>query len=146
MSENEKKKAYLRKYLESKRAALRLEERAQALRFDKMYPSLVITNMPAAHSQKDLSDYIAAYDNLISLIARARYKRITYYTEIFKCIEEMENENERAVLTYRYLSGMEWEQIAVKMNYSYRQTLKIHGKALSNFKIREADHGKNRDE
>jgi hypothetical protein len=47
----------------------------------------------------------------------------------------MEDENEKDVLTYRYLRGMKWEEIAIKMEYTYRNIIKIHGRALSNFTI-----------
>jgi DNA-directed RNA polymerase specialized sigma subunit len=47
----------------------------------------------------------------------------------------MEDENEKDVLTYRYLRGMKWEDIAVKMGYSWRRIHYIHSKALENFRI-----------
>ena len=31
--------------------------------------------------------------------------------------------------------GMKWEEIAIKMEYTYRNIIKIHGRALSNFTI-----------
>ena len=39
----------------------------------------------------------------------------------------------QTVLKYRYLEHLQWEEIAVKMNYSYRGVTKIHGKALLTF-------------
>ena len=35
----------------------------------------------------------------------------------------------------RYLRGYTWEQICVKMEYSWKQIHRIHGKALKNFKM-----------
>lgn len=34
------------------------------------------------------------------------------------------------LLYERYINGKTWEQIAVCMNYGYRQTLRLHGQAL----------------
>ena len=39
----------------------------------------------------------------------------------------------QVVLKYRYLEHLQWEEIAVKMNYSYRGVTKIHDKALIAF-------------
>ena len=36
----------------------------------------------------------------------------------------------RTLLRYRYVDGMKWEDICVKMNYSWRQTHRLHGDAL----------------
>lgn len=40
----------------------------------------------------------------------------------------------RALLRYRYIEGMTWEQVAVKMNYSWRQVHRLHGDALQQLK------------
>ena len=37
----------------------------------------------------------------------------------------------RTLLYERYINGKTWEQIAVMLNYSYRQTTRIHGNALN---------------
>lgn len=36
--------------------------------------------------------------------------------QVFADVEKMEDETEKAVLTYRYLRGYTWEQICVKWN------------------------------
>ena len=36
-----------------------------------------------------------------------------------------------------YIKGMTWEQIAVEMNYSYRNTTRLHGYALKSCKIKD---------
>lgn len=33
------------------------------------------------------------------------------------------------------INGMSWEKVAVKMNYSYRHTTRLHGIALQKLKI-----------
>lgn len=48
---------------------------------------------------------------------------------------QLEDGRFRAVLTERYLNNKRWEQIAVDMNYTYRNVIKIHGKALQQFEI-----------
>lgn len=48
-------------------------------------------------------------------------------------IDRLPLANERAVLRYRYLCDMKWEDIAEKMNYSLMQLHRIHARALTNF-------------
>lgn len=36
----------------------------------------------------------------------------------------------RTLLYERYINGKTWEQVAVRMNYSFRHTTKLHGTAL----------------
>lgn len=117
------------------KAAKRIEEEIERLRLDKMLPSLIMDDMPHAHDQKDLSDYMAKMDELEHKLIDARYGRIKLYMQIFADVEKMEDETEKAVLTYRYLRGYTWEQICVKMEYSWKQIHRIHGKALKNFKM-----------
>jgi DNA-directed RNA polymerase specialized sigma24 family protein len=57
--------------------------------------------------------------------------------EIEAAIQQVESEPYREVLERRYIHGEHWEQIAVNMNYDYRYTLKIHGRALGALQIKE---------
>ena len=50
-------------------------------------------------------------------------------------INAISNANQRDVLRLRYLDGMKWEQIAVKLNYDYRWVLRLHGMALHEIAI-----------
>ena len=50
--------------------------------------------------------------------------------QVERAINAIPNANQRDVLRLRYLNGMKWEQIAVKLNYDYRWVLRLHGMAL----------------
>jgi RNA polymerase sigma factor (sigma-70 family) len=50
-------------------------------------------------------------------------------------IEEVEDDRERLLLQYRYLDGRTFEEIAVQMNYSWRQIHRLHSRALTNLKM-----------
>ena len=54
--------------------------------------------------------------------------------EIRRSISTVPEQRLRTILEYRYINGLTFEQIAVKMNYSYKQTCRLHGKALSEIK------------
>ena len=51
-------------------------------------------------------------------------------TEIARTIDRLP-EPYRTLLYERYINGKTWEQVAVRMNYSYRHTTKLHGTALN---------------
>ena len=131
--ENDKKKEYLWGYQREKRKLQRLEEELAELRLDKMCPSVIQDGMPHASGGSDLSGYAARVDALERKILKARYKRIRKFKEIRDRIERLEDENEKDVLMYRYIKGMKWEEIAMKMDYSWRRIHYIHSAALENF-------------
>lgn len=51
--------------------------------------------------------------------------------EIETAIASVEDEKLQTLLRLRYISCLTWEQIAVKMSYSYMQVCRIHGSALA---------------
>lgn len=134
-AENEKKKWYLRSYIRACRQQNRIEEDIKALRLDKMCPSVVLDNMPHGSGGKDLSDYIVRLDKLERKYLKQRYRRIAVRTEIRDKIEHMEDENEKDVLTLRYIQNVDWKDICIKMGYSWQHVHRIHSEALKNFKM-----------
>lgn len=133
--ENEQKKEYLKSYRRAIKREQDILDEIQRLRLDKMFPSVVNDGMPHGSSHSDLSDYVAILDEQIELLKVERLEKAKCYQKIERQIQQMQNEDEQEVLRLRYILGMKWEEVAVKMNYSYRRTLDIHGKALLSFKI-----------
>ena len=149
--ENDRKKRYLWQYQECKRELERLEEErievrlnkmlpsviqdGIEVRLNKMLPSVIQDGMPHASGCNDLSGYASKLDDLDRKIMKARYRRIQTLTDIRNRINAVKDQSEREVLTYRYIRGMKWEDIAVKMGCSWQWTHKIHSKALKNIEI-----------
>lgn len=132
-TENEKKKEYLKSYRDAVVAETQIKEEIDQLRLDKMFPSLVQDGMPHGSGSSDLSAYAAKLDELLSELEEQMNERIQLRREIVRKIECMESETEKAVLRYRYIHMLKWEEIAVKMHYGYRNILKVHGRALEHF-------------
>lgn len=132
---NEEKKEYLLSYKRYKQEANRLQEQLKELRLGKMFPGLMLSDMPSAHSQKDLSDYMVKYDELLSRILKARKQSVERFSEVQRQIESMENENEKTVLTLRYLRGYKWERISDEIGVGWTRIHKIHSDALKHFII-----------
>ena len=133
--ENEEKKEYLRSYRRAVKREKDILDEIQRLRSDKMFPSIANDGMPKGSSQSDLSDYIAILGEQIELLKAERLEKARCYQKIERQIKQMENEDEQEVLRLRYITGLKWEEVALKMNYSWKWVHKIHGRALQNFKI-----------
>ncbi len=134
-TENEKKKEYLWRYQNAKRKEAEINEEIMQLRIDKMMPSLVRDGMPHGSGGGDLSGYAARLDELMCELYEQMEQCIAIRLEISRKIEGMQDETESLLLRYRYIQGLKWEDIAVKMEYSWKQIHRIHGKALNNFKM-----------
>lgn len=133
--ENEQKKEYLKSYRRAIKREQDILDEIQRLRLDKMFPSVVNDGMPHGSSHSDLSDYVAILDEQIDLLKEERLEKVRCYQKIERQISQMENEDEQEVLRLRYIKGLKWEEVALKMSYSYRRTLDIHGKALLSFEM-----------
>lgn len=134
-TENETKKEYLQSYRYAVIAETQIKEEIDQLRMDKMFPGLIQDGMPHGSGGSDLSAYAAKLDELLIELKDQMDKRIQLRREIVKKIEAMDSETEKAVLRYRYIHMLKWEEIAVKMHYGYRNVLKVHGRALEHFKM-----------
>lgn len=135
---NEKKKEYLKQFQECVRAVRRIDEQIKELEADEMCPpGISINGMPCASSfnNKDLSVYIAKKDKLLTDMIKARRRRIVVYQDIFARIESLQDEDEREVLTLRYIKGMKWETVACEKHVEWAQVHRIHARALKNFEL-----------
>lgn len=134
--ENNRKKEYLRKYLEAKRMQEVLEREIDELRLDRMIPgSQAQDGMPHGSGGGDLSGYVARLDELDQKLRAQMYKKIQIRAEITEKIDAMSDETESLLLRLRYIHGLKWEEVAAKMDYSWKQIHRLHSKALNNFKM-----------
>lgn len=129
-TENEIKKEFLWSYQNAKRDVIRLQEQLAELKLNKISPSVTNAGMPHGNDSTDLSDYMAKVDEIEREIVKARYERIGAFKKVRQSIEAIEDQREKNVLTYRYLKGYHWEDICIKMNYSWKQVHRFHSWAL----------------
>lgn len=133
--ENEKKKEYLKRYHVAELAEKEIQEEIDDLRMNKMFPALIQDGMPHGSSCMDLSEYAAQLDELLTELKDQMEQRIRIRREITQQIEAMQDETEKTVLRLRYIHWLQWEQIAERMGYGWTQVHRIHGRALTNFKM-----------
>ena len=101
----------------------------------QMYQTLkspIITGMPAVHSPDA--------DKLGNVVWKIQEKEIKYLAkldvilneekDIEKVIDNLEDSRQRTIMRYRYISGLEWEEVCVKAHYSWKHTHRLHSDAL----------------
>ena len=135
ISEIELKKEYLKGYEKAVRQMKRSELKIKEMRLNRICPSVINDGMPHASSQNDLSSYAALLEQEEKRYMKYRYQRIKKCKEITDRIEQLSDEDEKDVLIFRYIKLMKWEDIAVKMGFSWQYTHRIHARALNNFKM-----------
>ena len=135
MSENDRKKEYLKGYQRALREIDRIIGLLQELQIDKMCPSLIQDGMPHGSGTSDLSGYMAKKENLEMRLLKAQEKALNELDDITDHIDRLRDDNEIDVLFNRYIKDMGWEEIAVKMGYSWQWIHKIHSSALKNLII-----------
>lgn len=135
--ENEEKKEYLKGYEKILRRMQHHEERIREMRLHQMGGAINYDGMPHAHNISDLSEYVAILDSEERKYMQEQYRRVQKCKEIMDRIERLENEDEKDVLTYRYIRLMKWEDVCKRMEVSWKQVHRLHVRALNNFELPE---------
>ena len=125
----------------------------QAYRLDKLIEHdqreierlqlLSVSIAPVDTTRENVQGGNKVYDTIGEIIARIdEYARrlndeidefVDLKTEIHSKIMKVQNNDARLILLYRYLEFMKWEEIAVKMGYSFQWVHVLHKRALKNF-------------
>ena len=130
--ENQKKIEYLSRYRKlGKRIEQLSTERAMWLS-RACKTTQTISDMPKAKNgaQGDSSE-VAQYIEIGEEITRELRNLHRLRREIRAVITTLEDDILQTLMLYRYIDGMTFEEIAVKMNYSYVHVCRLHGQALS---------------
>lgn len=134
-NENNRKKEYLRGYRKHGKRINRIEAEIEEIRSMKMYPSMNNDGMPHGFDQNDLSSYAAILHEREEELYQEGVKQVQTYKDIAYKIGEIDDQDERDVLFYRYMKGFDWWKIAQIMDYSESWIYELHGKALKKIKI-----------
>ena len=71
-----------------------------------------------------LADSTSALDEIVREIDKA-------LSEILIAIDAVDDEKQKTLLTLRYVEGLSWQQVQIRMAYEHSQTMFMHGVALS---------------
>ena len=102
-----------------------LEERKTSIK------SMIISdmNVQTSHNNNSIEDLLIKIEECIEEYNKKEIKLYNKQLEIENCINNLEP-IERIIMRLRYIEGKTFEQIAVDLNYSWRHTIRIHGKIL----------------
>lgn len=73
------------------------------------------------------------YSEIERKIEELEKKRSIIVEETIKLISELSDDNQKSVLSARYLEMLCWDDVAQKLRYSRQQVTRIHGRALLEF-------------
>lgn len=135
-NENFRKKTYLRGYRKHSKKIKRIEAEIEEIREMKLYPSMKADGMPhGSGGTGDLSGWAAKLQEKEDALYNEGVEQIKTYKDIEYKISQLENEDERDVLFYRYIKGLEWWEVALNMGYSESWIYELHGSALKKLNI-----------
>jgi len=106
-------------------ALLRVKEDTydRILNVTQSYKTDVVKDTPDPHKFERIYE-------LESIINREVDSLVDTKVEIETAISQLNDRRYREILRLRYIEGKTFEQISVDLNYSWRQTCRLHGRAL----------------
>lgn len=134
--EKELKKAYLKGYEKTVRQMERSGRMMDEIRSSYICSSVINDGMPHAHNHSDLSSYAVLLEQEEKRYDRYKDKCAKKRNELIDEIGKLGNEEEKYVLTCRYVWLMRWHDICAAMGYSLQHVYRIHARALGNLKMR----------
>ena len=134
----EEKKEYLSGYLKLKQ---RIESLAEEYHFwEETAKSIPISRIEATgiHGSRSNKQPLIKHLDICADITKLQKQAEKAMNEIMDCIDELDNVNERNVLTYRYINGIQFFKIAEKMDYSTQHVFKLHSDALKKIRVHKS--------
>lgn len=124
-------KQELKSYTHLKKEIEQLQEQIKQLNQQiYMVSSTKITGAPGGSGSPDkIADNIARLDELMRYYMDKLQVVVMRQEQIEKEIEQLP-EQERVLMRYRYIEGLEWENICIEMHYAWAQIHRIHASAL----------------
>ena len=126
-------KAEAKKYLSRVKDIIRAENRIldQIRRLEDRQLTITrqISDLPRGTTPFTTLDYVVELDELRRKLVNEHQQEIKAYREILLVLNQL-NGIERDIMIMHYLMMLTWEEIACRIEKSYRWTQKLHGRAL----------------
>ena len=124
-------KEELKEHIRLKQEIADLKENIEKLRLQAQSISATrITGAPAGSGSPDkIADNLARVDNLIQHYQQKIERLLIQQKRIEEAIESLPA-NERLLMRYRYIDGLDWIDVAANMNYSWQWMHKMHARIL----------------
>lgn len=130
------KKEFLNQYLNAeKEIGIKLDQISRLRELSTKITQTLTPDKVKSNSENRLESSVSKIVDIEREIGASIDQLERTRLQVESVINSVPNVNQRNVLRLRYISGMKWEQIAVKLNYDYRWVLRLHGKALNKIAI-----------
>lgn len=128
-------KEQLKNYVILKEEREQLRRQLDELEATLYYPKIQrLSDMPSTPSKENTLELMVARHLELQDKYEAKLAEMT--AEMLKIEDTIEklDPTARMLFRYRYLDGLKWEEVCVRMNYSWMQTHRIHANALNQLK------------
>lgn len=131
-------KAGAKQYLKRVRNIIQAENRIldQIRKLEERQLSITqqLSDMPRGSMPFTTLDYVVQLDELKHKLLAEREKEVRAYYEILETLNKLEGIEKDIMIMY-YLMMLTWEEIACRIEKSYRWTQKLHSNALERVRI-----------
>lgn len=127
--DNKEKKKFLWGYRDSLRQVERLKAEIEELHTMRSV-SAEGSSTDSKGWKSDLSGHMVRLERLEKEKEKEIRNMMRSYERVERAINNLDDMQEKDVLFYRYIKGMNWLEVAGKMHYSERWVHMTHGKAL----------------
>lgn len=121
----------MRNYQKIKQEREQLRQQLEEIEAALYYPKTQrLTDMPKAPVDGNPQEDLALHHIELQELYRAKLEELAAeQLAIEKAIESLD-QTHRMLLRYRYIDGLKWEEVCVKMGYCWTQIHEHHGRAL----------------
>lgn len=133
---NQAKKNLLQQYHIAEQEEARLTEEIERWRSRAEQTTAGYSFAPSGGGDgRSLENTVAHIADLTRQLTAQRDKLVSLRQTLGSAIDAVPDARLRELLRLRYIEGLTWERISVRMNYSYMQVCRLHGKALNEIKM-----------
>ena len=128
-------KERLRNYQSIKREREQLRQQLEEIEAALYYPKVQqLTGMPHHHVEGNPQENMILHHIELQDRYRAKMEELAAEQLAIETAIETLDPTARMLLRYRYIDGLKWEEVCVRMGYSWTQTHEHHGRALHKLK------------
>jgi DNA-directed RNA polymerase specialized sigma24 family protein len=134
-------KERLRRYREIKKEERQIRDKLEEVESRLYSPKgQLLTGMPSAPSPGGgtvTEVLIDRHAQLVQMYQEQLARLDEEQLAVETAIASLENPKARQLLRYRYIDGLKWEEVCVRIRYGWTQTHELHSQALKQLKAEE---------
>lgn len=124
-------KERLRNYQKIKKEREQIRHQLEEVEAALFYPKVQhMTGMPANHTEGNPQEDLAIHHIELQERYRAKLEELAAEQLAIETAIESLEPTQRMLLRHRYIDGLPWEEICVRMSYGWTQIHEHHGRAL----------------